>query len=123
MAHKRKLRVISKVRYILLLLFLVVAIFVVPALIPRAHGNIAIVALEPITFHLQYQKPAAYHKTLRVTPAMAAGISELSYYHRSPQRSATKNLRLEQPEAEARFTDTHYIKGSVCMINIIPHSS
>ena len=41
MAHKRKLRVISKVRYILLLLFLVVALFLVPALIPRAHANMA----------------------------------------------------------------------------------
>jgi hypothetical protein len=57
MAHKRKLRVISKVRYILLLLFLVVAIFVVPALFHRAHANMAIVAFAPSTLYLQYKKP------------------------------------------------------------------
>jgi len=60
MADKRKLRVISKVRYILLLLFLVVAIFVVPALIPRAHANMAIAALAPSTLHLQYKNPATF---------------------------------------------------------------
>ena len=49
MSNKQKFGAAAKLRYLIFLLLLVVAMFVVPALIPRAHAAIPVIVLVPVS--------------------------------------------------------------------------